>query len=149
MIILLFSFSNFINSLTFSIPLKEFNSKFPKEKDVVLSITYIEINKSSSELSKFWEHVFSIRNKMNENPGVLGVSIRKSIFSNKAWTMSIWEDESSLENFVEGERHRTAIKEGRTTILKTKFYRSTIKYSELPISWEDAERLVEEKGIEY
>jgi len=149
MIILLFSFSNFINSLTFSTPFKEFNSKFPKEKDVVLSITYIEINKSSSELSKFWEHVFSIRNKMNENPGVLGVSIRKSIFSNKAWTMTIWEDESSLENFVEGERHRTAIKEGRTTILKTKFYRNTIKYSELPISWDYAERLVEEKGIEY
>jgi heme-degrading monooxygenase HmoA len=63
--------------------------------------------------------------------------------------MTIWEDESSLENFVEGERHRTAIKEGRTTILKTKFYRNTIKYSELPISWDYAERLVEEKGIEY
>ena len=149
MIILLFSFSSFINSLTFSTPFKEFNSNFPKEKDVILSITYIEINKSSSELSKFWEHVFSIKNKMNENPGVLGVSIRKSIFSNKAWTMTIWEDESSLENFVEGERHRTAIKEGKTTILKTKFYRNTIKYSELPISWENPERLVEEKGVEY
>jgi heme-degrading monooxygenase HmoA len=149
MIVVLFSISNFFNGLTISTPYIDFKDNVPPEKNVILAISYIEINKSSSELSKFWEHVFLIKNKMSENPGILGVTIRRGIFSNKAWTMTVWKDESFLEDFVEGEKHRLAIQEGKSSMLKSKFYRSTRKYSELPIKWEEAERLVEENGVEY
>jgi heme-degrading monooxygenase HmoA len=149
MIILLFSFTGFLDYFKIGMPYKVLKPGYSKDSNVVLAITYIEIKKDSPDLSKFWDHVFGIHKNMGENPGVLGVSIRKTIFSSKAWTMTIWENESSLENFVENERHRTAMREGRSAIVKTKFYRTTKKYSELPISWDVAEALVEKEGVEY
>jgi hypothetical protein len=149
MIVLLFSISNFFNGLTISTPYIDFKDNVSSEKNVILVISYIEINQKSKDLSKFWEHVHLIRNNISENPGILGISIRRGIFSNKAWTMTAWKDESFLEDFIEGERHRRAIREGKSSMLKSKFYRTTKKYSELPIKWEEAERLVEENGVEY
>lgn len=63
--------------------------------------------------------------------------MRTEIFGKRAWTVSVWEDETALNNFVRKVPHAETMKElqlGRAR----KFVRWTLPGSKVPPSWDDA-----------
>ncbi|PJZ36862.1 hypothetical protein CH354_12270 [Leptospira levettii] len=119
---------------------------YENETEVVIAITEVEISGSYSLRSIFWNRVSSVRSKLNQNEGYLGGAIRREIFGNRAWTMTVWKNESALDQFVYSKEHERAMKEGGPAVKKSKFYRGFVKWKELPISWERAEKLIDEEG---
>jgi heme-degrading monooxygenase HmoA len=130
----------FVGACRIGTPWEEIKSKDANlEKEVIVGLTYIEVGNDSEKNKIFWKHTFDLKNKLKKYSGFIGVSIRKEIFGNKGWTMSVWEDEESLEKFVYGERHQKAIDEGKPALIKTKFARIKAKRSEIPFSWKRVE----------
>lgn len=113
---------------------------------VTVALTEVDISGSYSVKSVFWDRVGSVRSSLESNPGFLGGSIRREIFGSRAWTMTIWKDEQSLENFVESREHERAMKEGGPAVRKAKFYRGKKMWKEIPLSWDIAEQLIDEEG---
>lgn len=118
------------------------------EKEVVLALTEVHITGQSKDKSTFWDRVMSVRNSLESNPGYLGSAIRREIFGSRAWTMTVWKDEESLDAFVYSREHERAMKDGAPAVKKALFYRSKRKWKEIPIDWKEAEALILEEGRE-
>ena len=124
------------------------SSNLNLEKEVVVGLTYIELGDDSDKNKIFWKSTFELKKKLKDYPGYVGGSIRKEIFGNKGWTMTVWEDEESLEKFVYGERLQTAIEEGSPALLKTKFSRLKVKRKEIPLPWDEVEKILKDSNIQ-
>jgi hypothetical protein len=117
------------------------------ETQVTIAITEVDIEgASSSNRSTFWDRVSSVRSSLDSNKGYLGGAIRREIFGSRAWTMTTWINEEALEQFVESREHERAMKEGEPAVKKAKFYRGKRAWSEIPLDWKEAERLIDEEG---
>jgi heme-degrading monooxygenase HmoA len=76
----------------------------------------------------------------------LGHKVRKQLLGNEAWTMTVWQNEESLNHFVRGDMHSNAIQNGLDAVAKARFVRFTIERSKIPLSWDEAEKMMNEKG---
>ncbi len=85
-----------------------------------------------------------VMDSMDQHPGLIAWSVRREVFGDNAWTMTIWVDDESLNNFVYSQVHRDAVKRGMPAVSQTRFYSFELPADELPLSWDDAlERLQE------
>lgn len=77
-------------------------------------------------------------------PGLIGWSMRGDPAAGRAWTMSVWRDEESLEDFMLSRIHRDAVRNGRVTLEKVDFRRIEWPTESVPPSWDEAFELLEE-----
>ena len=99
--------------------------------------------------STFWSHVGKVEESLSGHPGFVGYSKRKQLFGNEAWTMTIWTDEKSLNDFVESEVHQTAIRDSIKALDSTTFARIELKREEIPLSWKYAMQILDMYGRQY
>ncbi len=114
--------------------------------EVLVALTEVEIHGSIFDQFTFWRRVTSVRGSLEENKGYLGVTIRREIFGSMAWTMTVWKDESSLEDFVYSREHERAMKDGAPAVKRGRFFRIKKQWKDLPMPWEEATHLVHEEG---
>ena len=84
----------------------------------------------------------AIQRQLNDSPGLIGYSLRAQLLSRKAWTISVWQNERALSEFVGRSSHADTMKkislgEGR------KFVRWKLIGSEVPPNWNEALKHVE------
>lgn len=113
---------------------------------VVVALTEVHTKGSILEQITFWKRVSSVRNSLEDNQGFLGGSIRRQIFGNQAWTMTVWENEDSLDDFIYSKEHERAMKEGAPAVESNRFYRMNRPWKDVPLAWEEVEILIKEKG---
>jgi heme-degrading monooxygenase HmoA len=113
---------------------------------VVTSLTYVRTGDDFAKNLIFWKHVNIVANALPEQPGYLGHSIRRVIFGNEGWTMTVWENQESLKSFIDSSIHQTAIENGISAVVQGRFANITLKTSELPISWKTAEQIIATHG---
>ncbi len=116
---------------------------------VVVGVTHVVVGKDGRRAKTFWSNVWKVKGSLEARPGFLGASLRRQLFGNQAWTMTVWEDHQSLDAFVRHAVHRSAMKEGMPALVKARFARIEVARDEIPISWKRAERLLETEGWEY
>ncbi|MCZ8344296.1 MAG: hypothetical protein O9301_14775 [Leptospira sp.] len=143
---LMASISNCVVGTPFQKSSKLSDYKIKEDTVVVVALTEVETKGSISDLWTFWKRVSSVRESIESNPGYLGGSIRRQLFGSKAWTMTVWKDEESIDNFVYAKEHERAMKEGGPAVKRGRFYRIQKQWKEVPIPWEVAEELVHEEG---
>ncbi len=97
----------------------------------------------------FWSYVGKVEASLPEHPGFVGYSKRTRLFGNEAWTMTIWTDEKSLNDFVEGDVHQTAIRESIHALASATFARVELNREEIPLSWERALQFLDKNGWQY
>jgi len=119
------------------------------EKMVIVSITYAKTGEESEKNKSFWKNVNLIKDNIKENSGLIGVSISKRIFGNEAWTMTVWEREEDLENFIISKRHSQAIDESEEALAISKFARLKMKRKEIPIDWEKAVNILADQKSRF
>ncbi len=76
-------------------------------------------------------------------PGLVGYSFRFQLLGNKAWTMTAWKDAASRDQFSQSPVHLAAVRNSRTTAQNIRFISVTVPASSLPISWDEAIRLLD------
>jgi len=118
----------------------------PLDKQVVVGITHVILNGNSDSNRKFWDNTNRVVESLPDHKGYLGHKLRKKLFVNDAWTMTIWENDDALNQFVRGDQHRQAMANGLPAVKSAQFLRLSLPRSQTPIDWSTVEQLMKDKG---
>jgi len=75
---------------------------------------------------------------LRATPGVIGYSLRAKVLSRDFWTLSVWQDQKTLMDFVSNMPHGEAMKAMTTHMGRTKITQWKVAGSALPLSWNEA-----------
>jgi hypothetical protein len=112
-------------------------AKVDLAKEYLALLTYLPLRKYS-KIPRFMRFSFQIQKQMRETPGAIGYSLRAKILPRDFWTLSVWENERSLMDFVGKVPHAEAMKSIAAHMARTKFTRWKLPGSAVPPSWEEA-----------
>jgi hypothetical protein len=108
------------------------------EREYVALLSYLPL-KRVWRLPWFMLQSVRIQRQLRACPrGLIGYSLEAQVAARRFWTLSAWEDEGTLQQFVHASPHAeimTAIVPHMDT---TRFIRWKVKGSELPLGWDDA-----------
>lgn len=127
----------------------EANARFasvPQDKPVIVGVTHVTLGSNSKSNKAFWDHTYQVVESLPDHHGYLGHRVRKKLFINEAWTMTVWEDEDALNKFVRGSQHGKAMANGLAAVKKARFVRFALPRSETPIDWKTTEQFMKTKG---
>jgi quinol monooxygenase YgiN len=93
---------------------------------------------SSGRIPGFLLHTARIVRQLQGSRGLLGYSLRAELMAKRFWTLSAWQDEASLHDFVDAGPHARAMAALRPHMGVTRFIRWTVEAAQLPLDWEDA-----------
>ena len=116
---------------------------------VIVSLTMAEYKPGWKSRRVFWRNVGQVEKSLADRPGLVGYSMRRQIIGNQAWTMTVWEDESSLRDFVSSPAHQDAMRQALPILEDVAFARVELSANEIPMTWEQAEQLLETRGGRY
>jgi hypothetical protein len=109
-------------------------------REYLALVTYLP-RKNYRSVFGFFRKTGAIRNQLNESRGLVGYSLRAQLLGKKAWTLSVWEDENALAEFVQKSPHVDTMKTIELS-QERKFVRWKLLGSDVPPSWDQAlERL--------
>jgi hypothetical protein len=100
-------------------------------------LSYLPLNKYRA-IPSFLKFTFQIQRQLGATPGILGYSLRAKPLSRNFWTLSAWENEQVLKDFVVKLPHANAMKAMIPHMGPTKFTKWKVLGSGLPLRWEEA-----------
>ena len=118
----------------------------PRDRSVVVGITHVALGDEHEKNNVFWDYTRQVINSLPEHQGYLGHKLRKKLFADEAWTMTIWEDEDALDRFVRSSRHAMAMGKGLPAVKSARFVRLILPRAQTPLDWDIAEQMMSEKG---
>ena len=85
----------------------------------------------------------AIQKQLKDSPGLVGYSLRAQLLGKKAGTLSVWQDERALSEFVERSPHVDTMKK-ISLGEERKFVRWKLMGSEVPPKWDEALKHLED-----
>lgn len=116
---------------------------------VVVAITEAQLGDDRAGRRAFWRHVDLVTATLREQPGFIGVSLRREILGDTTWTMTVWRDEESLDAFVRSDTHQEAIAAAFGALAGARFVRFEVNGGDLPVDWDAALERLETDGRGY
>jgi len=89
---------------------------------------------------RFMRYAGPIAKQLDATQGLIGFSFRAKILAREFYTLSVWEDERALMDFVGAEPHQGTMGALRHQMAETKFVRWTMRGADFPPLWEDGLR---------
>ncbi len=120
------------------IPWKSLAPVQPGREYVVL-LSYLPL-KSYFKLPMFFRFTSQINAQLRATPGVIGYTMRAKLFTRRFWTLSVWDNDKALMEFVAKVPHSEAMQKIAPYMDKTNFWRWKLPSSEIPPRWDDAMR---------
>jgi len=102
-------------------------------------LSYLPVNKYRA-IPRFLRFSFQIQRQLRTTPGIVGYSLRAKLMSRNFWTLSAWENEQALRDFVMKLPHGQAMKAMIPHMGPTNFTKWKVLGSALPLRWEEAMR---------
>ena len=90
------------------------------------------------DLGAFLLYTWRIQGQVRCTPGLLGYSLRAHIRKRQFWTLSVWEGEAALHQFVVENPHGQVMTALREKMGQTRFVRWNTRGSEFPLRWREA-----------
>ena len=115
---------------------KTFSEALPG-KEYVMLVSLLPL-KHYWNIVGFLRHTGRIQDQLSGTSGLLGYSLRLSILAKKGWTLSVWENEQSLAEFVRKNPHSATMSKLRNSMKETKFVTRKIPGSDVPPNWAQA-----------
>jgi len=100
-------------------------------------LSYLPLNKYSA-VPGFIRFSLQIQQQLRSTPGVVGYSLRARILSRNFWTLSVWQDQNTLMDFVAKIPHGEAMKAMIPHMGSSKFAQWKVAGSSLPPRWDEA-----------
>jgi hypothetical protein len=90
------------------------------------------------DLGAFLLYTWRIQGQLRRSPGLLGYSLLAHILQRRFWTLSVWEGDAALQQFVVEHPHGQVMQALRDKMGQTRFVRWSIRGSEFPPQWPEA-----------
>ena len=90
------------------------------------------------DLAAFFLYSWRIQGQLQQTPGLLGYSLRTRILRRQFWTLSVWDGEAALQQFVVEPPHSHVMRALREKMGQTHFVRWRLRGADFPPQWEDA-----------
>ena len=87
---------------------------------------------------QFLRHSRDIQTQLDHAVGLIGYSLRAQLFRHHFWTLSVWEDDKALMDFVRTTPHAQVMENLQGHMGATTFVRWTLKGASVPPDWKDA-----------
>lgn len=112
-------------------------SRATPERDYTALLSYLPLNRAWRIP---WLVLYNIRiqRQLRASVGLIGYSLRAQLASKRFWTLSVWENDAALHEFVTAEPHVAVMKALAPHMGATRFTQWTVKGSDLPLQWADA-----------
>lgn len=114
---------------------------------VVVAVTYARYR--PDQAAEFWRLTNAVQDSLPGQAGYVGHRLRRRLFANEAWTMTVWKDAQALEAFVSSPAHRTAMRATARLVEDAGFARFEVRGADLPLGWEPALTALAEQGRTY
>ena len=105
------------------------------QQTVVVALTHAMIGDSRGNFDRA---VRRVADSLEQQPGLIGYSLRKHVLGNEAWTLTVWRDEASLEAFVRSPAHQQAMRDATGELALASFRRIELPAAEIPLDWTTA-----------
>lgn len=106
-------------------------------REYLALITYLP-RKSFWSIRSFIRQSGMIQEQLEDTRGLVGYSMRAQLLGKRAWTLSVWEDEAALHEFVRGSPHVDTMRRPMIQPGKARFVRFKLDGSKVPPSWDEA-----------
>jgi hypothetical protein len=108
-----------------------------RDREYLALLSYLPL-RSYSKIPRFFQFTFQIQRQLSGCPGAHGYSMRAKLLRRQFWTLSVWENERALMDFVSKVPHGEVMKGLAGHMAATKFTQWKIPGSAIPPSWKDA-----------
>ncbi|MEU9715138.1 DUF3291 domain-containing protein [Streptomyces sp. NPDC047976] len=98
---------------------------------------------------RFFLKAPGIISQIRKAPGAHGAALRARVLGRTFLTLSAWEDRDALYRFARSEPHRSSSRAAGAYMKESAFTFWTVPASELPITWDEAERRLAERKQGY
>jgi hypothetical protein len=116
-----------------------------KNREYFVLLSYLPLSRYS-KIPLFLRLTFQIQGQLRRTPGAIGYSLRAKPLSRKFWTLSVWEDDRALRDFVAKVPHGEVMKTLAPYMGATKFTHWKISGSAIPPNWQDATRRLSQES---
>ncbi|MFI6316638.1 DUF3291 domain-containing protein [Nonomuraea sp. NPDC050556] len=101
--------------------------------------------RSFKDVPRFFLNSLAAWRQVRKAPGAFGASLVARPFKRTFQTLSAWESREHLMAFVNTEPHRAIMKAMRPTMSDSAFVFWNVSATDLPITWAEAERRLDEQ----
>lgn len=119
-----------------TLPWKRFVEPVP-DREYLALISYLPLLHYRA-LPKFLLFALETQRQLKTSPGLIGYAMKATPWSLKAWTISVWENQQSLDNFVRQVPHSTIMQALAPHMGKTQFAQWPVTAREIPLDWRSA-----------
>lgn len=107
------------------------------DREYLALLSYLPLKKHRM-IPRFLRFTLQIQKQLRNTPGAIGYSLRAKLMSRNFWTLSAWEDENSLMEFVRKLPHGEVMKSLAPFMGPTKFRQWKVSGATLPLRWQEA-----------
>ena len=107
------------------------------EREYVVLLSFLPLTRYS-KMPLFFRYTRQINQQLCATPGAIGYSMRAKVFTKKFWTLSVWENDRAVMDFVARVPHADAMAGISPFMGPTKITRWICKGAELPPRWDAA-----------
>ena len=116
-----------------------------KNAKLVVTHAFIQEGKSGPFYSLSEEVVKSLQGQ----PGLLAYSVRRQLFGNQAWTLTLWESENSKSAFIRSSAHQLAMAEASSVLSCARFLRVDWSGEVKNLDWNDVLDRLDTEAVSY
>lgn len=109
------------------------------DREYLCLVSYLPL-RHRRMLFKFMNYTSKIRKQLKETDGVVGYSLLAHVMRSDFWTLSVWESEQALADFVRTSPHAGVMSALVPHMGQTRFLTWTARGDSVPPSWDDALR---------
>ncbi len=138
---LLSGLSLLLNACTIGLPVPQLaEGAAGASEPVVLVLTRVVVD--TEQRAEFDTQTRRVMASMAQHSGLLGYAVRRQLFGNQGWTLSVWANDESRAAFVRSAVHREAVDKSMPAMLTVELKRLTLARKDLPADWDSVFRML-------
>jgi hypothetical protein len=107
------------------------------DKEYVVLLSFLPL-KRYRKIPKFARLTIETMGQLAKARGLIGYSLMAELTLKRFWTLSVWEDQQSLMDFVGEIPHSRIMQELAPHMDKSRFAQWNVRPSDIPIPWATA-----------
>ena len=100
-------------------------------------ISYLPLRRYRA-MPKFFRFTTETMRQPSSSHGLIGYSLDARLLARKFWTLSVWENQQTLSDFVRSLPHARIMQDLAPHLGKTQFAQWQVSAAEIPLDWTSA-----------
>jgi len=109
------------------------------DKEYVALLSFLPLKRYRT-IPRFVRLTLETQKQLSKAKGLIGYSLLAELLSKRFWTLSVWEDQQSLMDFVREIPHSEIMQALAPHMDKTQFAQWKVSASDIPLKWSDARK---------